>query len=62
MSKIANKLSLNLEKIERIMLRKPNSKLNNTIKIKVNQKKTNAKNVKHFGVLLDKYLTCCLQI
>ena len=59
----ANKLSLNVEKTEPIVVRRRNTKLNNSFKIKLDGKRLfPTTSVKYFDVLLDENLTWSSQI
>ena len=59
----ANKLSLNIEKVELAVFRRQNTKLNNSFKIKLDGKRLfPASSVKYLGALLDEHLTWSLQI
>ena len=59
----ANKLSLNIEKIELVVFQRQNTKLNNSFKIKLDGKRLfPTSSVKYLGVLLDEHLTWSPQI
>ena len=59
----ANKLSLNIEKIELVVFQRQNTKLNNSFKIKLDGKRLfPTSSVKYLGALLDEYLTWSPQI
>ena len=55
---IANKFSLNIEKVEFFVYQRPNSTLNDSFKIKLNRKRLiPTTSVKHLGIILDEELT-----
>ena len=59
----ANKFSVNVEKTEPIVVRRQNTKLNNSFKIKLDGKGLfPTTSVKYFDVLLDENLTWSSQI
>ena len=59
----ANKLSLNIEKTELVVFQRQNTKLNNSFKIKPDEKRLfPISSVRYLGVLVDEHLTQSSQI
>ena len=59
----ANKLSLNIEKTKLVVFQRQNTKLNNSFKIKLDEKRLfPTSSVNNLGVLLDEHLTWFPQI
>ena len=59
----ANKLSLNVEKTKLVVFRRQNTKLHNSFKIKLDEKRLfPTTSVKYLGVLLDEHLIWSPQI